>query len=542
MTTYSYDVFYQGKPILDRLANSSALTLLIKEKETGPSDSDGETDYMPIDEPEVVQPIVSLRKRVQDIPLVAIPEETLQQRIQELQRHILVEESVVRRIYEALLIGHVILTGPPGTGKTELARYIPEVLWHDVPTPQTKEDNETTTAQTTHTAYTATLVTATSEWSGRTLIGGIAPRVDGTRIAYHTEHGHLTHAILRNWDVQPNQHHAWEKAQRVQYVTAGILSQGEAQEFRGHWLIIDEFNRAQIDVALGEALTTLSTGEALMLTIQGEVIKLPLPRDFRIIGTLNSFDRSYLNQISEALKRRFSFIEVLPPSRAMRLAEQGIVLYKALNALSKIPQLGDTISRENDGDIVWQHVILTRDEWYIEDDNFGGVFTTAWNTFEIIRIYRQLGTAQAITLIQRMIIQGILRGYKTEHEWVEALDVALSDTVADQLQVLLPDELDVLLWYLKLDAPMFIEKYNSMLSLFSSKPRRLSAHLEAFGSILNEQGQPFLGDDLIEEIVDMEEPQLPSDILTHLFHLNQTHPTLPQFTKRLRTFKVERGL
>jgi len=125
---------------------------------------------------------------------------------------------------------------------------------------------------------------------------------------------------------------------------------------------------------------------------------------------------------------------------------------------------------------------------------------------------------------------------------VEALDVALSDTVADQLQVLLPDELDVLLWYLKLDAPMFIEKYNSMLSLFSSKPRRLSAHLEAFGSILNEQGQPFLGDDLIEEIVDMEEPQLPSDILTHLFHLNQTHPTLPQFTKRLRTFKVERGL
>jgi len=26
VTTYSYDVFYQGKPILDRLANSSALT------------------------------------------------------------------------------------------------------------------------------------------------------------------------------------------------------------------------------------------------------------------------------------------------------------------------------------------------------------------------------------------------------------------------------------------------------------------------------------------------------------------------------------
>ena len=74
-------------------------------------------------------------------PLRPVPEPVLKERIREVQRFILVDESMVRRIYRGLLDGHLILTGPPGTGKTELARIIPEILWRN----EVPSDGETDT-------------------------------------------------------------------------------------------------------------------------------------------------------------------------------------------------------------------------------------------------------------------------------------------------------------------------------------------------------------------------------------------------------------
>lgn len=135
--------------------------------------------------------------------LKATPEPLLSQLIAEVQSHILIDEQVVRRIYHALLAGHVILTGPPGTGKTELARIIPEILWKST----ASLDGSSMHASempglTTTTAYTAHLVTATDEWSVRTLISGIAPQSKNGTVTYNVQYGHLTNAIRKNWATQ----------------------------------------------------------------------------------------------------------------------------------------------------------------------------------------------------------------------------------------------------------------------------------------------------------------------------------------------------
>jgi MoxR-like ATPase len=190
---------------------------------------------------------------------------------------LLIPSQTLRAAAAALRVGHVVLQGPPGTGKSSLARALCQ-------------------------AFHASIfpVTAHEDWTVFDVIGRLELRLHGDRKEEIVPvDGYFTESVIR-------------------CANTTVRHFDDPSEPQAEWLLIDELNRAHIDRAFGELFTVLGTDAALSVTLphQREGNRnLVIPRRFRILATLNSFDRQFVNNLSQAIRRRFTFISVNIPEK-----------------------------------------------------------------------------------------------------------------------------------------------------------------------------------------------------------------------------------
>jgi MoxR-like ATPase/plastocyanin len=365
----------------------------------------------------------TISEEIEHAPLKFPSKEKLEKGVKKIQEELLIDSETIKEIVINLASGrHILLAGPIGTGKTQLAIRIPKIFW--------TENN----------GYYPELYTATSEWSPNDVIGGIMPKMKGKDPIYEVQLGCVSQTAKDNWDKEDT--------------SKRILSTHNDKTYHGTWLVIDEFNRAEIDKAMGQLFTSLETKMIKIPTTKSneDFEEVIIPKDYRIIGTLNTADKHYLFKLSDALKRRFAYIEVLAPTIEQKDQE---IYFAMKNAL-----------KEFEHEDLESMIILDEENKKIDDNSnqeFLKRVNSAYDILAFVRIIKPLGTAVLKSIYQTLVV-----GSSITDDLDRSLDSAINVNLIPQLENAQISSLELILEYF-FDNPVEFFKKKSKSTTFSNR-------------------------------------------------------------------------
>ncbi len=443
---------------------------------------------------EIYDEIINEKEQIQEMetfenkPLI-FPKEGYKVAKEKIQKELLIKEEIIDQIVVSLYSGkNVILTGPVGTGKTHLAQLIPKIIWEKIG------------------GYYPETVTATSEWTTQDVIGGIFPKVDKNEIKYIIQKGCVAETVSKNW-----QDGTGKSGKRQKFEKDGV-------EYNGIWLVIDEFNRANIDRAFGPLFTALEYKKLKIPTTDPNESfeELIIPEDYRIIGTLNTFDKHFLFRLSDALKRRFSFIEILPPSYDKILEEIRFVSEKALEGYDDIKQ---------------ELNIKTFDDLR-KNESVYKLLSNLYDLMAFVRMSKNLGTAVLISMFRFALIN-----YLTTKNPDQCLDTAAVTNLLPHLESLQYWQIDSIMNFVRGRIHEMFRKFDVNkrpdVDRYEEQLRNLTKYLRVSGT--NKAAGDWISKFRNGEIMKLQNiPDLDPWTTKH-------RPRLPKFGQALESLKIEKG-